>query len=183
MKIANLVFVPLLSIIAISDTVMAEGKYGIESNLVPFFLDGYHASVWYGKNGYRARVVTAKSDYPSSLVQSGFEDQTLTFYEVEFDIFFGDKKDQFRGLWIAAGYGRTKQEIRSETTGSEASIRTNDIHFGTGYTFEITNDITLNPWIGGAYHLNIPTNVEVGSEVWNPDDIDLVGGVKLGYEF
>jgi hypothetical protein len=129
-------------------------------------------------------LVTAKSSYPSGLVESGFKDQTLTFfYEIEFDVFFGENKDNFRGFWLAGGFGRTKHDITSETTGIDASIHTNDIHFGTGYTFEISKNFTVNPWIGAAYHINAPSSVAVGSEVWSPKEIDLVGGLKLGFEF
>ena len=161
----------------------AEGKYGFESNVPTFFLGGYHGSFWYGDNGYRARLVTAKAVYPSGLVEAGFKDKTLTFLEVEFDFFFGESANKFRGFWLSGGGGRTKQEITSEKTGVAASIYTDDFHFGAGYTFEVAPRITVNPWVGGDYHLNSPRAVAVGSETWNPKELELVGGIKLGIDF
>ncbi len=74
-------------LLLLSSTLQAQGRFGVESNLVPFFLDGYHISAWHGKEGYRARLVTAQAEYPDDLTAQGFEDKRLTFYEIEFDIF------------------------------------------------------------------------------------------------
>lgn len=163
--------------------VQAEGKYGFESNVTVFLLDGYHGSVWYGENGYRVRVVTAKAVYPSGMVASGFKNKILTFNEIEFDVFFGKNKNDFHGAWVAGGLGRTKHEITSKTTDMSNQIYTIDIHFGTGYTHEILENFTVNPWLGGVYHVDAPDSVAVGDEIWSPKKINFVGGVKLGFEF
>ena len=164
-------------------TAQADGKYGFESNVPTFLLDGHHGSVWYGENGRRARAVVAKAVYPGDLTEAGFKDKTLTFFELEFDFFFGEHAANFRGPWLASGFGRTRQEITSQSSGSRVGISTNDFHFGGGYTFGLTQRTTINPWVGGDYHLNSPDAVAVGNETWNPKTLGLVGGVKVGIDF
>lgn len=173
----------VMACFATPDVARAEAHYGFESNVPTFFLNGYHGSFWYGNNGQRVRLVSAKAVYPHGQTEAGFRDKTLTFLEIELDFFFGEHADEFRGFWLASGIGRTRQEVTSEATGTKFSIGTNDFHFGAGYVFEVATRVTLNPWIGGDYHLNSPSTVFAGSETWNPRKLELVGGIKLGIDF
>lgn len=174
---------PLLALNAYSNVAQAQSHYGFESNVTTFIGNGYHGSFWYGKNGLRARAILSRAVYPDKLTADGFKDKTLTYREVEFDFFFGANADKFRGFWLAAGFGRTDHEITSKSTEIQASISTNDLHFGGGYTFELTSRFTCNPWLGGDYHASAPDEVKVGNETWNPKKLELVAGLKLGIDF
>ncbi|TGV00740.1 hypothetical protein [Flavivirga rizhaonensis] len=163
-----------------NDAIQTKFKVGVETNILPFLYNGYHGSIWGGKNGYRLRLVTAKTDYPSSTVPEGFSKVNLTFYEVEFDAFFGRRKSEFIGFWLASGIGRTTHEATT-SNGISDKTTTTDIHFGIGYTFSVWKGLTVNPWVGGAWHTDFPDEIVVGSEIWRPNSLSPVGGLKIGY--
>jgi hypothetical protein len=178
----KLVLIPaLLSSCLISG--FANADIGIESETMAFLNKGYHASVWYGSRGKRIRLVYSKVTYPGPFNPEGFTNLTSRFKEIEFDFFVGEKRDAFRGLWIALGGGQTDMSIQSKSTAATANITSNDFHTGIGYAVPVLGGFYINPWIGADVHLNAPKNVQVGTETWNPRKVDLVGGMKLGFEF
>jgi hypothetical protein len=148
-----------------------------------FLNDGYHGSVWYGSGGKRIRLVYAKATYPKPFTPDGFANLTSRFKEIEFDFFVGDKRNDFRGIWLAIGGGQTDMSIESKATGATATITSNDLHSGIGYAVPVLGGFYINPWIGADVHLNTPDSVQVGTETWHPRKIDPVGGMKLGFEF
>lgn len=156
--------------------------FGFESEIVTWINQGYHGSFWMGRNGLRARLVIAKATYPDSFNPEGFTDLTSEFYEIEFDYFFGKKRSEFRGLWVALGTGYTRQSIQSETTYIRASTDLIDLHSGVGYAITIYKGLYITPWVGVDLHLNAQ-DVEVGNEIWTPNFIDPVFGAKVGYSF
>jgi hypothetical protein len=161
----------------------ANADIGIESEVVTFLNNGYHGSVWFGAEGRRIRFVYAKATYPGALTPSGFTNWTSRFKEAEFDFFFGDRKNDFRGPWFAIGAGQTEMSIESKSTAATARITSNDLHSGIGYAISVANKFYVNPWIGIDVHLNVPGSVQVGTETWNPRKVDWVGGMKLGLNF
>jgi hypothetical protein len=161
----------------------ANAEFGIESETMTFLNKGYHGSVWYGSGGKRIRLVYSRVTYPEQFNPAGFTNLTSRFKEIEFDFFVGEKRDDFRGLWFAMGGGQTDMSIQSKATGATAKITCNDLHTGIGYAVSVLDGFYVNPWIGADVHLNAPKQVQVGTETWNPRMIDLVGGMKLGFEF
>ncbi|MBI5890685.1 MAG: hypothetical protein HZB47_08420 [Nitrosomonadales bacterium] len=177
------ILVPAILLIGSLSGGNADAAIGIESETLTFLNKGYHGSVWYGSGGKRIRFVYSRVTFPEAFSPEGFTNLTARFKEFEFDFFVGEKRDDFRGLWIAVGGGRTDMSIESKTTGATATISTNDFHTGTGYAAPIANNFYVNPWIGADVHLNAPDNVQVGTETWHPRKVDLVGGIKLGFDF
>lgn len=163
--------------------VNAEAKFGIESSLLPYYLDGYHVSAWYGDNGYRARFEVSEASYPDEMVASGFTSSEVSFYEVEFDAYFGSQKNEFRGFWIGAGVGQSEHSITAISSNTSSNIISNDLHVSTGYTYSMMKNITVNPWVGASYYLGFPDDVVVGSDTWSPEALQLVGGFNLGIDF
>lgn len=161
----------------------ASADFGIEAETMAFLNKGYHGSVWYGAAGKRVRLVYSRVTYPGPFNPEGFTNMTSRFKEIEFDFFVGDQRNHFRGLWIAIGGGQTDMSIESKTSGATANIVCNDLHSGIGYAVPVQGNFYINPWIGADMHLNAPEQVRVGTETWNPRKIDLVGGMKLGFEF
>jgi hypothetical protein len=157
--------------------------FGIESEIMTWINNGYHGSFWFGRNGLRVRVVVASVTYPQSLNPEGFKNLTSDFYEIEFDYFFGKRKNEFRGLWCALGSGYTQQSIQSMATNLKRSIDLIDLHTGVGYALNLYKGLYINPWVGLSIHLNAPTEVNIGAEIWNPRKVDPVFGAKLGYSF
>jgi hypothetical protein len=157
-------------------------SFGVESEIMTWINKGYHGSLWMGRNGFRARLVIAKATYPDSFNPEGFTNLTSEFYEMEFDYFFGKKRNEFRGLWVALGTGYTKQSIESETTSISASTDLMVLHTGIGYAINIYKGLYTTPWLGMALHLNAQ-DVEVGNETWTPNFMDPVFGAKIGYSF
>lgn len=187
-----LLFTGFISISAYAQTVSEEQvntkkenrfHFGFESEIMTWINSGYHGSFWFGRNGLRARFVVASATYPQSFTPEGFKNLTSDFYEVEIDYFFGKKRKDFRGFWVALGPGYTQQTIESETTGLKGSIDLIDLHTGVGYAVNIFKGFYINPWVGIDIHLNAPKEVNIGTEIWNPRIIDPVFGVKLGYSF
>ncbi len=161
----------------------AYAEVGFESETMTFMNKGYHGSVWYGSDGKRVRLVYAKATYPQSLNPEGFTNFTSKFKEIEFDFFTSEEGGHFRGWWFAIGGGQTDMSIESKTTGATARITSDDLHSGIGYAISIVDGFYINPWIGADIHLNAPRTVQVGTEVWHPRKVDVVGGVKLGVDF
>ena len=157
--------------------------FGFESEMMTFINNGYHGSFWAGQNGLRARLVVAKATFPSSLTPAGFKNLTSYFYECEIDYFFSKRKNEFRGIWFALGFGYTLQEIESIATNNKASVNLFDLHTGIGYVIQVYKGLYINPWIGLDLHLNAPKEVNVGSQIWRPRMFDPVLGIKLGYSF
>lgn len=157
--------------------------FGFESEIMTWINNGYHGSFWFGKNGLRARLVVASATYPQYLNPEGFKNLTSDFYEIEFDYFFGKRKNEFRGLWCALGSGYTQQSIQSKATNLKRSIDLIDLHTGVGYALNLYKGLYINPWVGLSIHLNAPTEVNIGAEIWNPRKVDPVFGAKLGYSF
>jgi hypothetical protein len=156
--------------------------FGVETEIMAWINKGYHGSFWIGKKGLRARFVLAKATYPDSFNPKGFTNLTSNYYEMEIDCFFGKKRNEFRGLWLALGPGYTKQNIESKTTQMTASTDLITLHTGGGYAINLYKGIYINPWIGIALNLN-NHDVYVGSEIWSPNLIDPVFGAKIGYSF
>lgn len=161
-----------------------DGKitFGLESEIMCFINQGYHGSVWVGYNGFRSRFVVAQSTYPDRLDPKGFKNLKSQFYEIEVDFFLGKRRKEYRGLWVASGFGLTKQSIESEITGLRGHANLFDWHSGVGYAIGIYKAIYINPWIGLDIHIN-PKNIYIGDEKWRPNIIDPVGGAKIGYSF
>jgi hypothetical protein len=155
-------------------------KFGFESEILTWIQGGYHGSVWLGRDGLRLRAVVAQATFPQGLTPNGFRDLTSQFYEMECDLFLGDRADKFRGTWIALGGGLTRQSIRSDD-GHEGRLLLADIHSGFGYTTALPRGFTLNPWVGIDLHLNTPDQVAVGSQIWKPRWFDPVLGCKAGW--
>lgn len=157
--------------------------FGFESEINTFINSGWHGSVWVGKGGHRARLVVAKAKFPKSFTPSGFKDLQSTFFEIEIDNYFGKKRDEFRGFWFALGGGYTIQSIKSETTGLKGEIDLFDLHSGIGYAISLYKGLYINPWLGVDVHLNAPSKVAIGNEIWKPSKIEPVLGAKIGYSF
>jgi len=176
----------ILFIITTNHTFAQDSKeklsFGVESEIMTWLNQGYHGSFWIGKKGFRARFVVAKATYPDNFNPEGFTNLTSEFYEIEFDYFFGKKRNKFRGLWVALGTGYTKQNIESETTNITASTDLIAMHTGVGYAINLYKGLYINPWVGITLHLNAQ-EVNVGNEIWKPNLIDPVFGAKIGYSF
>lgn len=162
---------------------LASADYGFEFESITYLNKGYHGSAWYGKNGKRVRLIYASVTYPEMLNPDGFKNYTSTFKEIEFDFYFGEDKDNFREIWFAAGAGQTDMSVESKSTGKTATITSTDFHTGVGYAISVKNNFYINPWIGADVHLDAPKTVNVGSEIWQPQIIEIVGGMKLGFDF
>ncbi len=156
--------------------------FGFASELMTWINKGFHGSFWIGKNGLRARLVTAKAVYPNAFSPKGFKDLTSEFYEIEIDYFFGKKRNEFRGIWFAVGSGYTRQSVVSESSGQKVYANLFDLHSGIGYTISLYKGLYINPWIGVDLHLN-RKEIKVGEEKWTPNFIDPVLGAKVGYSF
>ncbi len=157
-------------------------SFGIESEIMTWINQGYHGSFWIGKKGLRTRFVVAKATYPDNFNPEGFTNLTSEFYEIEFDYFFGENRNDFRGFWVALGTGYTKQSIESESTNITRSIDLISMHTGVGYAINLYKGLYINPWLGITLHLNTQ-EINVGSEIWEPNLIDPVLGAKIGYSF
>lgn len=157
-------------------------SFGVESEILTFINKGYHGSFWVGMNGIRARFVCAQATSPSFLSPKGFKDLKTQFYEMEVDVYFGKRRNEFRGLWVALGPGLTKQSIKSKDTNIKGKITMFDIHSGIGYSIGMYKGLYINPWIGLDLHTNAK-DVQIGNETWKPNLIDPVGGAKIGYSF
>jgi hypothetical protein len=158
----------------------ARWAIGVEADLLPYVLHGWHADAWVGRGGWRARAIAVSFLSPSVFTPSGFRDQRTTMYEVEVDRFFGSHADTFRGPWVAAGGGLSLLTIDADDGSGHASASVFEVSVGVGWSFALPAGFYIDPWIGGGYQ-STPTTIDVGAHTWNPTRLNPALGLKLGW--
>lgn len=153
---------------------------GIELDALPYLNGGYYGSVWTGCGNIRLRAVITKTDIPSLVVRSGFDDLNTRAYALLMDYF--PNKD-YNGLWTAVGFEYWENSVKNSKNKISGSM--NDIQFtaGGGYTWKFWHNFYLNPWY--AVHLRVGGNSEklIGGVPYKSSLILPEASVKLGWYF
>jgi hypothetical protein len=158
-------------------------KFGTEVDVLPYAMGGYYASAFGGHDGWRYRGVAARSDAPSFLVTSGFEKKRTDAYALLADRFFGSRRSQLRGVWLAGGGEFWQSRIRQENTSSFTHYDNVVLTGGGGYVWKLSNHFYLNPW--SAMHVVVAGDrkINVSGKMYEQPRLTPEASVKIGFIF
>ena len=171
----------LLIVLCNSTTIYGIDKIGVELDLYPFITGGNYMGAYVAQNGFKYRVIRAKSNMPEFMLQNNIENVNLEVYAFIVDYYF-DKTD-YKGLWFGIGGERWNNRIDEKNGVKNVDFSQNIFTFGGGYLFELTDRIFINPW--AAVHVNMRNEREkiIGDTSYEIKKIIPEVSVKLGYSF
>jgi hypothetical protein len=160
-----------------------EWRFGSEVDLLPYINKGYYGSAFAGRDGWRFRVVAARSTMPSFLVKDGFRDKRSDAYAALVDRFFGNKKDRLEGFWIGGGVEDWRSRIRTESATSYAHYNNVMLTAGAGYVWKFSSHFYLNPWVAGHFAMGGARDIAVAGKTYTQPAFTPEASVKLGFMF
>jgi hypothetical protein len=156
---------------------------GTEFDVTPFVLDGYYASLFAGRNGWRARAVEATSNVPDFLVSSGFKNKRSNATALLVDRFIGLRRNEMRGFWIGGGGEFWRSRISQQSVTGDTYYNTFDLTVGGGYVLKLSRHFYLNPWADVHMVAAGSTRIDVSGKIYNQPRWMAEPSLKLGFVF
>lgn len=156
-------------------------KFGSEIDALPYMMKGYYASAFTGRDGWRYRVVAARSATPSFFVTDGFKDKRSDAYAALVDRFFGSKREQLQGFWIGGGGEYWRNRIRTADASEFAHFDNFMLTVGGGYVWKVSRHFYLNPWAGGHFVAAGARRIQVSGQIYEQPVFTPEFSVKFGF--
>jgi hypothetical protein len=158
-------------------------KVGTEVDVLPYATGGYYASAFVGHRGWRYRGLASRTDLPSFLVTSGFEQKRTDAYALLADRFLGSRRTQLRGFWVSGGGEFWQNRIRQQDTSNFTYYDNFVLTGGGGYVWKLSKHFYLNPW--GAVHVVVggATNINVSGKTYQQPRLVPEASLKFGFIF
>ena len=153
---------------------------GVEQDLLPYATGGYFACVWAGRNHVRVRALTARVHKPDFIIQDGFTNNDVTAYAFTTDYFL---KENWKGLWLAAGLVFWKSSIQAEGKPETVYFKNLLLNGSIGYNISLYKHFYVSPWCGLNILVAGDKNVNVGGQNFAPPLLNPEASVKFGIYF
>lgn len=155
-------------------------KFGIETDVLPFALNGYIGAAWIGQGHFRVRALHASVKMPAIVVPDEFTNNRIRSTAVLIDYF---REEGFRGWWIGGGYVLWDGSIALADRSAGAEYTTHLLNGSIGYQFPFGDHFYLSPWAGMSIRVAGDKNIPVGSETFKPWLLNPELSLKGGWEF
>ncbi|MFT5823793.1 MAG: hypothetical protein ACI8ZM_005056 [Crocinitomix sp.] len=153
--------------------------FGIEQDVLPYFLKGYILTGWTGRDFMRCRFSYAQATNPKFILADGISYDRVKAFGISFEYFF---KENFEGFWLGPGIGYWTNNVTGqlyETGVNESVIFT----FGGGYNFRLTNWLYFSPWVAGHTRVSGTAPLSLISTIYKPAIFTPELSIKLGIKF
>lgn len=156
---------------------------GVETDLIPFLTGGYYGSFMYGEDAWRLRFINSRVFLPEFARDDGFEEHRANIYAVIFDYFLGGSEANFGGWWLGFGYEFWQNRVTPEGSIETASWDNHLLTVGSGYTFRLTDNLTLTPWVAAHAVIGGETEIETARLTYEVNSLLAEASLKLGFRF
>lgn len=158
-------------------------KLGTEVDVLPYVMNGYYASAFVGRDGWRFRGVAARSQAPSFLVTTGFKKKRTDAYALLVDRFMGQKRNRLEGLWIGGGAELWRSRIRQDGTSDFTRYNNSVLTAGGGYVWKLSNHFYVNPWSAMHVIAGGDRRINVSGKIYEQPRLTPELSVKFGIVF
>ncbi len=118
--------------------------FGLEADVVPYILGGYHGSVVVGYNQWRFRGVFVGLTTPSSLLDEGFKDNKVKVGAIIVDYFF---QPNWKKFFISTGVEYLSGNLGHEKVSSTSNYNGVLWTAGGGYVWKFHKNFYLAPHV------------------------------------
>jgi hypothetical protein len=158
-------------------------KFGTEIDVLPYLSNGYYASAFASRSGWRLRGVAARASTPGFLVSDGFTDKRTDAYAVLIDRFIGGRRNQMEGLWVGGGVEEWRSRIRQKNMPQFAHYNNLMLTLGSGYVWKFSKHMYLNPWVAVHGVAAGSRTIEVSGKTYSQPRFTPEASVKVGIVF
>ncbi len=152
---------------------------GIEADVVPYILGGYHGSIWYGYKHLRFRGVYVNGTIDFGL-SNGFEKNKIQVGAVIIDYFF---KNNWKKHFLSTGLEYLDGNISNKYSSKSADYNTVLFTAGGGYVFKIYKNFYVAPHVAFTLRIAGDKTVEIDGYKQDTPFFQPEGGLRLGWHF
>ena len=189
--LVTITFCPALLLAQVSSAVSTDdrtldsrsSKFGTEIDALPYVMNGYYASAFVARDGWRFRGVAARSQAPSFLVTDGFEKKRTDAYALLVDRFMGQKRNGLEVLWIGGGAELWRSRIRQDGTPDFTRYNNTVLTAGGGYVWKLSNHFYVNPWSAMHVIAGGDRRINVSGKIYEQPRLTPELSVKFGIIF
>ncbi len=154
--------------------------FGLEADVVPYVLGGFHGSIVVGYNQWRFRGVYVGLTTPNSLLDEGFKDNKVKVGAIIVDYFFQPNWDKF---FISTGVEYLSGNLSHEKVSSTGSYNSILWTAGGGYVWKFHKNFYLAPHVAFTLRVSGDSQVGVGSFTQSIPAFQPEGGLRVGWHF
>ena len=155
--------------------------FGVEQDVLPYFLKGYIVTGWIGSGFFRKRFSYAQASSPGFFLQDGISSDRVKAFGLSFEYFF---RENFEGFWFGPGIGYWTNDIQAEN-GLKQKNESFIFTLGGGYNYSLTKWLYVSPWlalhtrVSGTDEFNIGAVTTYKPILFTPE-LSVKIGIKLG---
>jgi hypothetical protein len=168
--------------LAQSDTGKPEKKttFGLEADVVPYILGGYHGSVVVGNNQWRFRGVYVGLTTPNSLLDDGFIDNKIRVGAVIIDYFF---QPNWKKFFISTGFEYLSGNLSHEQATSTSNYNGVLWTAGAGYVWKFHKNFYLAPHVAFTLRVSGDSQVSLDTFTQSIPSFQPEGVLRAGWHF
>lgn len=154
-------------------------RFGIEQDILPYFLKGFTLSGWAGMQRTRLRYNYAQANTPPFWKRDGIAKERISASTLSVDFFL---KDNFKGFWASPAFGYWQTAIETKQ-GDKIAFPGIVFSVGAGYNLYIFKSLYLSPYLAGHLRISGTKNIELGTTQYRPNLMFPEISLKLGWMF
>lgn len=154
-------------------------SFGIEQDVLPYFLNGYILTGWIGRDFSRYRFSYAEASTPGFYLSDNIASDNVKAFGLSFEYFF---RENFQGLWFGPGIGFWTNSVESDlgfTAINQSAIFT----MGGGYNIPIGKFFYVSPWLAVHSRVSGTQTIPLGNTIYQParftPELSIKVGIKL----
>ncbi len=152
---------------------------GIEQDVLPYFLNGYIFSGWIGKDHWRLRLSTARSDIPNFILDETIERDRVSVASVNIEYSF---KQNFKAWWVGPGLSYWLNQVQFKTANELDNVSL-VLTAGGGYNYFLKDWLYLSPWVALHSRISGANSVSFGKYIYEPQRFTPELSLKVGIVF
>lgn len=154
-------------------------SFGIEQDVLPYFLNGYILTGWIGRDFSRYRFSYAEASTPGFYLSDNIASDNVKAFGLSYEYFF---KENFLGLWFGPGIGFWTNSIESDlglTAINQSAIFT----LGGGYNIPIGKFFYISPWVAVHSRVSGTQTIPLGNTIYQPARFTPEVSFKIGLKW
>lgn len=152
---------------------------GVEVETVPYFFGGYHASLFYGYEHWRARAVIVGATLDIGL-SNGFEKNKVKIGALIFDYFFNR---DWRGWFLSSGFEYLSGNISNKNVTGSVDYQAYLFTAGGGYAWKFWGNLYIAPHISFTLRMAGDKSVQLLSYAQDIPVFQPMAGLRVGWHF
>lgn len=154
-------------------------SFGIEQDVLPYFLNGFIFTGWTGRDFSRYRFSYAEATTPGFYLSDGIRADEVKAFGLSFEYFF---KENFEGLWFGPGIGFWTNYVESDL-GLRWTNQSAIFTLGGGYNIPLGRLVYVSPWVAVHSRVSGIDAVQLGNAQYQPARFTPELSVKIGLKW